>query len=320
MRILVGAAMALLVGCSSSTGSGGGGGGDANIGGGDAMAGGGSAAGGGSGDGGGTAAGGGTVGGVAQVIAFGDSVSTSYCASAKHGYVDMIVNNDDTKYPDYAGKDLAHHFIGVATKNIALAGTTSCDFATSDIHTDLAGLPDVNQTIIVITLGGNDLIHPYTCGTPHDCQEYCSTLAQATPFSANYKTRMVALINELKSDAKGNVSVFLANIYDPTDLVGDIQNANVSGNHLPAWPGGLDVLALYNSTIADIATTTGATVVDMHAAMLGHGIHYNDTSNMYYDAADPTYWYCANLEDPNDRGYNAIRGVFWNAIATKLGF
>jgi lysophospholipase L1-like esterase len=249
-------------------------------------------------------------------------VSTGYCASAKHSYVEMLVNNDDAKYPDYAGKDLAHHFIATAVENIALAGSTSCDFSASDIHSQLTSLaPEVAQTIVVITLGGNDLIHPYSCGTPHDCSEYCSSLSQATPFAANYKARMIALINQIKADAHGTVSVFLANIYDPTDTVGDIQNATISGVHLlPAWPGGLDVLSLYNSTINDVATATGATVVDMHAAMLGHGIHYSDSTNMYYSASDPTYWYCANLEDPNDRGYNAIRGAFWSAISTKLGF
>ena len=30
----------------------------------------------------------------------------------------------------------------------------------------------------------------------------------------------------------------------------------------------------------------------------------------HYDALDPHYWYYANLEDPNERGYDAIRRLF----------
>jgi len=29
-----------------------------------------------------------------------------------------------------------------------------------------------------------------------------------------------------------------------------------------------------------------------------------------YDSDDPYYWYGSNLEDPNDRGYDAIRRLF----------
>jgi hypothetical protein len=29
-----------------------------------------------------------------------------------------------------------------------------------------------------------------------------------------------------------------------------------------------------------------------------------------YRPADPTYWYGINLEDPNDRGYDAVRRLF----------
>ena len=34
-----------------------------------------------------------------------------------------------------------------------------------------------------------------------------------------------------------------------------------------------------------------------------------------YRADDPHYWYYANIEDPNERGYDAIRRIFLNEIA-----
>lgn len=34
----------------------------------------------------------------------------------------------------------------------------------------------------------------------------------------------------------------------------------------------------------------------------------------HYSSEDPSYWFFTNIEDPNDRGYDAIRRVFLNTI------
>jgi len=51
-------------------------------------------------------------------------------------------------------------------------------------------------------------------------------------------------------------------------------------------------------------------LVDLHALFLGHGLHSRDWSNAHYCRRDPHYWYYLNLEDPNERGYDAIRRLF----------
>jgi hypothetical protein len=38
----------------------------------------------------------------------------------------------------------------------------------------------------------------------------------------------------------------------------------------------------------------------------------------HYDRKDPHYWYFINLEDPNERGYDALRRLFLNAMAAHL--
>ena len=38
----------------------------------------------------------------------------------------------------------------------------------------------------------------------------------------------------------------------------------------------------------------------------------------HYRASDPHYWYAPNLEDPNNRGYDAIRRVFLNEIVKEV--
>jgi len=59
-------------------------------------------------------------------------------------------------------------------------------------------------------------------------------------------------------------------------------------------------------------------LVDVHKVMLGHGIHCRHHDNPNYHEDDPTYWYYFNLEDPNRRGYDAIRRAFLNAMIEAL--
>jgi hypothetical protein len=51
-------------------------------------------------------------------------------------------------------------------------------------------------------------------------------------------------------------------------------------------------------------------LVDIHSPFLGHGIHCRDFWLKHYHKNDPHYWYYTNLEDPNPRGYDAIRRLF----------
>jgi hypothetical protein len=59
-------------------------------------------------------------------------------------------------------------------------------------------------------------------------------------------------------------------------------------------------------------------VVPIYEEFLGHGIHCRQFWRTHYRARDPHYWYSSNIEDPNDRGYDAIRRVFLNAILKEM--
>ena len=58
-------------------------------------------------------------------------------------------------------------------------------------------------------------------------------------------------------------------------------------------------------------------LVPMHAEFLGHGIHCAQPWREHYDQTDPHYWYAFNLEDPNHRGYDALRRLFLIEIARR---
>jgi hypothetical protein len=157
-----------------------------------------------------------------------------------------------------------------------------------------------------MTTGGNDLIHNYGRTPPREGAMYGATMEQARPWIEAFDNRLTAMLDRLNECFPGGCQVFLANIYDPTDGVGDAERAG-----LPPWPDGLRILEAYNAIIAHHASTRpNVHLVNLHDEFLGHGIHCTQPWQPHYRASDPHYWYYTNLEDPNDRGYDAIRRLF----------
>jgi hypothetical protein len=141
-----------------------------------------------------------------------------------------------------------------------------------------------------------------------------ATFAQAQPWIARFQQRLDAMVGRVESCFPGGVHIFLPDIYDPTDGVGDIHRAG-----LPAWPDGKMILAAYHQVIVDCAARHHrAHRVGMHDAFLGYGIHCSQFWREHYSRPDPHSWDYANLEDPNDRGSDAIRRLFLNALAGVL--
>ncbi len=58
-------------------------------------------------------------------------------------------------------------------------------------------------------------------------------------------------------------------------------------------------------------------VVPLHDHFLGHGIHCRKFWRAHYRPRDPCYWYHENIEDPNDRGYDALRRIFLRTIVDE---
>jgi hypothetical protein len=144
---------------------------------------------------------------------------------------------------------------------------------------------------------------------------YGASWDQAKPSIEHFAARLEAIIAGLAERFPGGCEVFVANIYDPSDDVGDMHSAG-----LPDWPDGLRILAAYNEVIRNAGVKhPNVHVINFHDAFLGHGLHCAQFWRNHYDSQDPHYWYYANLEDPNDRGYDAIRRLFLIEMANVAG-
>jgi lysophospholipase L1-like esterase len=250
------------------------------------------------------------------LIGIGDSVTAGFGASEKHGYFEMLLQNDDATCPDMQGRDLRHALPNLESQNLSVSYTVSEEHLKDQVPSVKPHSPEV-RGIVVITTGGNDLIHDYGRSAPRDGAMYGCSYEQALQWKESFRTRLKAILDGVMAKFPGGCEVFLANIYDPTDGVGDIEHANLL---LPKWPEGLNVLPLFNEIIAETCRSyTNVHLVDFHAAFLGHGIHCTDRRNEYYRKEDPHYWYFDNLEDPNDRGYDAIRRLFLAQMSKVLG-
>jgi hypothetical protein len=204
------------------------------------------------------------------------------------------------------GKNLSSVFPNLRHKDFATSGSDSLDHF-SRIKKLEKFNPDI-LGIVIMTTGGNDLIHHYGQKPPKECAMYGATLEQAKPWIQNFEERLDEMILALNDKFPGGCHIFLANIYDPSDGTGDTKEFFTG---LPPWPDGLAIHKAYNKIIAQCAQNhDNVHLVDIYSPFLGHGIHCKKFWLKHYHFLDPTYWYSPNIEDPNHRGYDAIRRLF----------
>ncbi len=246
------------------------------------------------------------------LLGLGDSITTGFGAEPRHSYFRCLVENPYDELDDMKGICLSAVLPNLDALNRAVSGSTSIDHLRV-IERSLEERDPNVFGLIVITTGGNDLIHDYGRSVPCEGAMYGATMAEARPWISNFQVRLHRMIDLLQANFPGGCKIFLADVYDPTDGVGDITNAGLG---LPDWPDGLEIHAAYNDVIHRCAAERASVVlVSIYRGFLGHGIHCDEPEHKHYRPDDPTYWYFTNLEDPNRRGYDAIRRLYLSEIA-----
>ena len=165
--------------------------------------------------------------------------------------------------------------------------------------------------LVVITSGGNDLMHSRGRFPPREAAMYGATLAQAQPWIENYEVRLDAMIDLLREPLSRRLYDLLGR-----HLRSQRRRGRSAAAGLPAWPDCMtDPSGLQQS---DPPRGRPARVGPRRADARGvsgprHPLH--PALAQHYRLGDPTYWYAVNLENPNVRGYDAIRRLFLIEIA-----
>jgi len=245
------------------------------------------------------------------LVGIGDSVTAGFGASKGHSYFDRLITNPSDEFSDLEGLCLSSVLPNLTTLNLAISGSNSLQHL-SHIRERLPKQDADVFGLVVMTTGGNDLIHWYGATPPQEGAMYGATLAQAQPWIDNYEQRLDAIFTAIEERFPGGCAIFIADIYDPSDGVGDPESTWA----LPRWPDCLKIVSAYNGALHRVAKQRDAVhVVPVHDAFLGHGIHCRQFWRSHYDWRDPHYWYFENIEDPNDRGYDALRRIFLREMA-----
>jgi lysophospholipase L1-like esterase len=247
------------------------------------------------------------------LLGLGDSVTQGYGASPGKMYFLRLAKNPLDEFVDMQGICLSKVLPGLKSLNLSVSGTTSIECVDSQLP-KLKAYDSDTFGIVVITTGGNDVIHNYGRTPPREGAMYGARADEIPEWVRNFDQRLDTIVSRVRETFPGGCHIFIANIYDPSDGDGDIEHAG-----LPPWPDGLKVLQAYNDVLAGFADRhDDVTLIDMRTAFLGHGIHCTHFWHRTYCKADPHYWYWDNLEDPNDRGYDAIRRLFLIEMAGVL--
>lgn len=246
-----------------------------------------------------------------RLIGIGDSIIAGLGASTPdRTCFNRLVQNPHDEYRDMQGICLSRVLPQLEHENLAVSGTTSIAHL-SVINERLAPQADEVFGLIVMTTGGNDLIHSYGRAAPREGAMYGATLEQARPWIAAFRARLDEMLDSIDRCFPGGCEIYLGDIYDPTDGIGDAPSV-----FLPDWPDGLAIHAEYNQAIRQCAASRpNVHTVPLHATFLGHGSHCRQFWRTTYVREDPHYWFWDNVEDPNDRGHDAIRREFLIAIA-----
>ena len=239
------------------------------------------------------------------LLGLGDSITQGLGASPGKSYFDRLVKNRANEFSDMEGICLSRVLPNLRPLNRSISGTTSVECL--DYQLPKLDSYDVDTFgVIVITTGGNDVIHNYGRTPPREGAMFGARLDQIDEWVRNYDQRLDLIAGRMREIFPGGCHLFIGNIYDPTDGDGDIQHSG-----LPVWVDGLKVLHAYNDAIARFAERhPDVTLIDVRSEFLGHGIHSTHFWHRHYHKNLPFYWYWDNLEDPNDQGYDAIRRLF----------
>lgn len=245
-----------------------------------------------------------------HILGLGDSITAGLGArTPAHTYFRRVIKNPDDEFEELKGISLSQVLPHLSSENLAVSGSTSLHHEDA-VFERLVPQPSEVFGLVFMTTGGNDIIHNYGATEPREGAMYGATLLQAQPWIKSFEARLERVLDRIVECFPGGCEIYLADIYDPTDGVGDAPSV-----FLPPWDDGLAIHSEYNHILRSTAAKRkNVFLVPLHAGFLGHGSHCRQFWRSTYDAADPFYWFYENIEDPNNRGYDAIRRIFLNCI------
>jgi lysophospholipase L1-like esterase len=207
---------------------------------------------------------------------------------ASLGAASLFYRNDEARWPEEIGNDLASRFPAIEYANLAVDGATIGDV----FGEQLSQLAQSEEpTLLTLTIGATDLFSAFNNRPkPALLDRITHDVAEAFDFIVDSVRR-----------SRPNSLLIVSTIYDPSDRTGRIR-----GVFDEAEVMSLRALDSLNQSIRTVANgTPGVLLGEVYGHFLGHGVTAPE--------ADRWYWRRSLLE-PNARGASEIRRVWMEAL------
>lgn len=204
------------------------------------------------------------------------------------GAASLLVRNDDARWPEFTGRDLASRWPRVTAQNLATDAATIGDVFGDQL--EQVG-ESSEEAIVTISVGGNDLLSAYSSKPrPSLMERIVNDIAGA------YDAML-----DLVADRLPRARLLLTTVYDPSDRIGVIPGILEDVGKLP-----LRHLDTLNAHIRDAAATReNAVLADVYAHFLGHGASVGPEHRWYWKRS---------LIEPSATGASEIRRVWLDAL------
>jgi lysophospholipase L1-like esterase len=204
------------------------------------------------------------------------------------GAASLLVRNDDARWPEFTGRDLASRWPRVSVQNLATDAATIGDVFGDQLDQVEESSEDA---IVTISVGGNDLLSAYSSKPrPSLMDRIVNDIAGA------YDAML-----DLVADRLPRARLLLTTVYDPSDRIGLIPGILEEVGKLP-----LRHLDTLNAHIRDAAATReNAVLADVYTHFLGHGASVGPEHRWYWKRS---------LIEPSAMGASEIRRVWLDAL------
>jgi lysophospholipase L1-like esterase len=203
------------------------------------------------------------------------------------GAAALLHSNDDARWPEFRGRDLARLHPTIEFLNLAEDGAMIDDVATEELAR-LGRDSDDPGVLLTLTAGGNDLLDALAAGQRLD--------REVRRIERRYTELVETVLEELPAG-----TLVLTTVYDPTDGTGRLPGLESAG------PLPLEFLDRFNQTVRDLARESDRVLLaDVHRRFLGHGVTAPERERWYWRR---------NPIEPNARGASEIRRVWLETVA-----
>ncbi len=168
--------------------------------------------------------------------------------------------------------------------------------------------PELDRTLVIITMGGNDLARWAKDATNENkpIDEIMVDVEAAYQLMAD----AIEFLTDPMNFPNGSYVIF-ANVYEYTDRTGDLGSCTAAQfqDLTGSWPEGMPVINSFNEMLMELAVESGTDMVFMSEEFCGHGFYHNDAINVCYADGNDN-WFDLTCIHPTPDGHDNLAGMF----------